>query len=105
MTDKETWWEKYSLFVSNLVSTFIIVFTLLAFWWSILGGINDNRAAIVRNGESIMRNGEGIIQNGERIMQIGERIIQIDEKIDSFKGSHQREHDLFYELPANTEER
>ena len=119
MTDKKTWWEKYNLFVSILVSTLVIVFTILALWWNVLGGINDNRTAIVRNGErimqngerimqngeSIMQNGERITQNGERISQNGERIIQIGEKIDSFKDSHQREHDLFYELPANTEER
>lgn len=78
MTEEKTWWEEYNLFVSTLV----IVFTILAVWWSILGAINDNRKAIVENRE---------------------KIIQIGEKIDSFKDYYQREHDLFYGLPANAE--
>ena len=133
MTEKKTWWEKYNLFVSILFSTLMIVFTILASWWNVLGGINDNRTAIVRNGERIMQNGESIMQNGENIMQNGERItqngeritqngervtqngeritqngeriIQNGEKIDSFRDFHQREHDIFYELPANSEKR
>ena len=85
MTEEKTWWEEYNLFVSTLV----IVFTILAVWWSVLGAINDNRKAIVENREKIMQNGEKVLQNGR--------------KIDSFNDSHQREHDLFYGLPANAE--
>ena len=99
MTEEKTWWEKYNL----LVSTLVIVFTILAVWWSVLGAINDNRKAIVENREKIIQNGAGIIQNGEKILQNGEKILQNGKKIDSFNDSHRREHDLFYGLPANVE--
>ena len=78
MTEEKTWLEKYNLFISTLV----IVLAILALWWDVSSSINDNTTAIVQNRE---------------------RIIQIGEKIDSFKDSHQREHDLFYGLPANAE--
>ena len=78
MTEEKTWLEKYNLFISTLV----IVLAILALWWDVSSSINDNTTAIVQNRE---------------------RIIQIGEKIDSFKDYHQREHDLFYGLPANAE--